>query len=78
MDIIEIFKSWAISLRPDDRQNKLAMGRMLVCNSCEYKRTEPTIYCHKCFCPLDKKVFSPKQNRCPLGKWEEVDKPFFN
>jgi len=78
MNIVEIFKSWAISLRPDERQNKLASGRMLICDSCEYKRTEPIIYCHKCGCPLEKKVFSPLENRCPLGKWEEVDKPFFN
>ena len=78
MNVIEIFKAWAISMRPNERENQLASVRMSVCDTCEFKRTEPIVYCFKCGCPLEKKVFSPSKGACPLGKWNEIEQPFFN
>jgi hypothetical protein len=32
--------------------------------------------CGKCGCPLNKKVFSPNYNPCPLKKWDSVDSSY--
>jgi hypothetical protein len=77
MNIVEIFKSWAIAYDPSEEQSQLAAKRIEICNSCDAKKTEPVIYCGDCGCPLSKKVFTPYMNRCPRGKWDEVDRVYF-
>ena len=77
MNIVEIFKSWAISFDPTQEQNELAAMRMQICDGCEAKGTSPIIYCKDCGCPLEKKVFTPYMNRCPRGKWNEAELKYF-
>ena len=84
--IVEIFNAWRISYNPNDGQSELAAARMQICDRCEYK-TQPTTYvpyvhCNKCYCKLDKKVFSPeteytpqtKNETCPVGRWADVER----
>lgn len=77
MNIVEILKSWAIAYDPSEEQSQLAAKRIEICNLCDAKKTEPVIYCGDCGCPLSKKVFTPYMNRCPRGKWDEVDRKYF-
>jgi hypothetical protein len=82
--IEEIFKSWKISLNPNDEQNELASKRIEICDECEYK-TETEIEsldiltrCSVCGCSLKAKIFSPKTylnngGSCPKGKWALVE-----
>ena len=72
--LVEIFKAWGIAYDPNREQSELAVLRMLICNECEHKAVQPSIYCKKCYCPLEKKVFSPKVGACPIGKWNDIDK----
>ena len=71
---IEILKSWGIQLNPNEKQSKLAEARIAICDTCEHKKTSPTIHCGVCGCLLKSKIFSPVENACPEGKWAEVDK----
>ena len=36
--IEEIFKSWGISINPNEEQAKLASDRIQICNTCEHKK----------------------------------------
>jgi hypothetical protein len=71
---IEILRSWGIQLNPNEKQSKLAEARIAVCDTCEHKKTSPTIHCGVCGCLLKSKIFSPVENACPEGKWAEIDK----
>jgi hypothetical protein len=75
--IVEIYKAWKISFDPTREQAELAGYRMIICQDCPFKADEPMKYCTVCFCPLDKKVFSPKVGACPKGKWDITDKEYF-
>lgn len=72
--LVEILRSWGIQLNPNEKQSKLAEERIAICDTCEHKRTSPTIHCSVCGCLLKSKIFSPVENACPEGKWAEVDK----
>ena len=71
--IQEIFTAWAISFDPNEMQSELASERIQICDSCEFKATDPIIHCSICKCALRAKIFSPVKGACPQGKWEEVD-----
>lgn len=75
--IKEIAESWIIAAKPTDAQKKLAEERYKICLGCEEYREKRLItgdvYCNECGCPLNKKIFSPKNNECPFKKWKEVD-----
>ena len=71
--IEEIFKSWGISINPNEEQSKLASDRIQICNTCEHKKEGVINTCGICGCALKAKVFSPVFNSCPIGKWEDVD-----
>jgi len=71
---IEILRSWGIQLNPNEKQSKLAEARIAICDTCEHKKTSPTIHCGVCGCLLKSKIFSPVENACPEGKWAEVDR----
>lgn len=75
--IMEIYNAWKISYDPNKAQAELAGIRMLICQECPLKADEPVIHCRQCWCPLEKKVFSPKVGACPIGKWDVVDKEHF-
>lgn len=71
----EILKAWAITANPNQFQSKLASNRIEICNGCEFKKSKLGVnYCGVCGCALKAKVFSPKQNACPEGKWDKIDK----
>lgn len=74
MDVLEILNAWLIARHPTQEQSELAEERKKVCIGCEhFKNHEPTnlFYCGECFCPISKKIFSPKNNPCPLKKFNE-------
>lgn len=67
--IVEIFTSWKSVYKHSKEQNEVAIKRLSICMKCEYKVEIPFMTCSKCGCPLKAKVYSPKQNPCPLEKW---------
>lgn len=69
----EIFKAWGIAFNPNDLQSELAGKRMEICDKCDSKKTIPLTHCGECGCALFAKVFSPKMEACPLGKWVAVE-----
>lgn len=80
--LYEITMAWITSVNPNEVQKNLAEERLKVCNSCEHAREVDiklmdgikidTYYmCGHCGCPIRGKVFTPKENGCPLGKWEK-------
>lgn len=72
--IEEIFKSWNISLNPNEKQSNLAAKRLEICNFCEFKDIILGINrCSVCGCALKGKVFSPQRGACPKGKWNSID-----
>ena len=70
----EIFESWAISFNPTDKQLELAGNRMIICDSCEFKKTNPIIHCSVCGCALKAKIYSPVIGACPKDKWLKVER----
>ncbi len=73
--IKEIVSSWVISSNPDENQIKLAEERYKICSDCD-KMTQTNLgypKCSECGCPINKKIFSPKYDACPLHKWLEVE-----
>ena len=75
----EILKAWAISFNPTEKQQKVAIDRFSICESCEFKRETFrnkvwSYVCNECGCPLQKKIYSPVPNACPKKFWETVDK----
>jgi hypothetical protein len=71
--IVEIFTAWGIAFNPDEPQKELAAARILICNSCEFKDTNPFNRCTVCGCALKGKIFSPVKGACPKNKWDKVD-----
>ena len=83
IDLFEIMDAWARSIRPSPEEKELAKKRAEICNGCEHRvqkfnKIKIGIVCTQCGCPIEKKVYSKKQNPCPLKKWESVDIEYFN
>lgn len=76
--IEEIFRSWGVALRPDDKQIELAVARLKICEGCEFKGDLPVRHCTVCGCALKGKVYSPVEGACPKGKWNDIDKKFLS
>jgi hypothetical protein len=81
MDVIEIINAWKIANNPTPKQEKLAELRGKICDGCPSKKIitkklKLATICNQCGCPIAKKIFTPKFNACPLGKWEEIDTPY--
>lgn len=77
MDFKEILTSWITSFNANESQKKLAKERSSICETCPSKQEiikneKWTWICGECGCPISKKVFSPKVNACPLGKWSTI------
>lgn len=78
MDVIEIINAWKIANNPTPKQEELAALRGKICDGCPSKKVitkklKLATICNECGCSISKKIFTPKFNACPLGKWEEVD-----
>ena len=63
------------------KQEELAKLRLEICLECEFRKEvvkglKWSTLCGKCGCPLNKKVFSPNYNPCPLKKWDSVDSSY--
>jgi hypothetical protein len=83
MDLIEIINAWKIAYNPSDTQYKLALERSSICDTCPSKKIITKIFklgviCVECGCPIEKKIYSIKENACPLGKWKNIDAKYFN
>jgi hypothetical protein len=74
--IEEIFKAWKISYNPTNLQGELAIKRMEICDTCEFKKDIPIIHCGQCGCMLSKKIYTPVTHGCPKGKWLDVELEF--
>jgi hypothetical protein len=82
-DIKTIVSAWAISINPNPSQKELAEKRWDVCSTCPskvetLKGKKWSFRCSECGCPLSKKVFANNFDECPLGKWKDIDDPYFN
>jgi hypothetical protein len=77
LKIISIADAWVTAINPSTEQKDLAEARWNICVQCIEFREKRDVtgdpYCNDCGCPLKKKIFSKKQNTCPLKKWEDVD-----
>lgn len=80
--VVEITKAWVVARNPTIEQKNLAEARWNVCIQCSEFREKREItgepYCNDCGCPLNKKIFTPNYNQCPLKKWESVDDLLFH
>lgn len=78
-DIKEIVTAWFTKFNPKDEQKKLAEQRAEICNQCEHpaEGVGGIRYCDICGCVLSAKIYSPKENPCPLAKWT-CDTAFFS
>lgn len=76
IDVLEIYKSWVISFNPTEEQKETSDYRISVCNNCPHKlyvNNIDTWVCELCYCPLHKKIFSPKpgEEACPKKYWKK-------
>lgn len=71
----EIFSSWITSTNPSESQIKLAEERYKICRTCDrmVDGLAGIPKCSECGCPINKKIFSPKYDACPLHKWLDVE-----
>lgn len=68
----EISSAWITSFNPTTEQKLISEERMNICDKCEYKEYNnlfDTYLCSRCLCPLNKKIFSPHKEACPISKW---------
>jgi hypothetical protein len=73
-DLEEIAIAWFRSRNPTAEQQQLALERLAVCDTCEFKQNSILFdgyKCSACGCPLHKKIFSTAGSSgvCPKGKW---------
>mgnify|MGYP003342540235 CR=1 FL=1 len=80
----EIFTAYYKKFNPSKDQELLAEARYEICKECpkltaflHIKQKKLVEKCGECGCVISAKIFSPKENACPLNKWEEVDKMHF-
>ncbi len=78
MDLKEIISAWIIKHNPSELQQQLAVERYAICEQCSSKsnillQKKWTEHCSECGCPLQGKIFTPKYDGCPLGKWRDVE-----
>lgn len=81
MKITEIISAWVESFNPSKKSKELAERRVLICEECPSLKKifdkEWAAYCGECGCPIQKKIYTNSENPCPLGKWSETDKGYF-
>lgn len=74
-DLGEIALAWYRATNPTPEQQDLAIERLAICDTCEFKvpaTGKGSYKCSACGCPLHKKIFSSRgPNMCPKGKWAQ-------
>ena len=78
LDLKKISKAWFDSYFGTVEQKELAAKRLSICETCPShkvitKKISLATICGECGCPIEKKIFTPTFNDCPLGKWKDVD-----
>lgn len=80
IDLKEITQAWITSFFATQEQKELAQKRYEICLKCpslkeKYIPFKKKYYyqCSECGCPIQKKIYSPKYNPCPLKKWNVSD-----
>jgi hypothetical protein len=68
---INIAQAWINASNPTPEEKQISKERIKICNYCNYAQDMPVVgyLCTQCYCPLSKKIFSPKPD-CPLNKWK--------
>lgn len=74
LDLLEIARSWYISVKPSEIQKKIAEQRLQECDQCPAIVRNPILRCKVCGCPLRAKVFSPKPDACPQHRWPDLSR----
>lgn len=72
MDFKTIIQAWITAANPTEEQRHIAESRLEICDACEKKtqwKKTSLYYCSECGCIIQKKIFSPIGNHCPLLKW---------
>tara|TARA_B110000285_G_scaffold204639_1_gene241739 strand:+ start:1720 stop:1995 length:276 start_codon:yes stop_codon:yes gene_type:complete len=80
IDIPKILGALKVKISPTKDQKELAMKRIDICSTCEFKKGEVSdkfVSCRACGCFLHGKIFTNNNGECPKGKWDEIDKPYF-
>ena len=83
----EIFRSWSIAFDPNAEQADLAIKRIEICDSCEFKILTPIgpifniARCSVCGCALKGKIYTPKTyldegGSCPKELWKDVENKY--
>jgi len=73
-DLGEIAIAWYRAANPTVEQQEIALERLTVCDTCEFKQPSKLFNgykCGACGCPLHKKIFSSVSgpHACPKAKW---------
>lgn len=73
--IVEIVTAWARAANPTPEQKELATLRYSMCKGCEWNKPNKMFSenCSLCWCPLEKKIFTPVKGACQKGKWDKID-----
>lgn len=79
IDILEILESYAAKIKPKESRKQLAEARLAICSECDKLKGEKFVeYCGECGCFISGKIFTPKEGQCPLKKWDDIDREYFN
>lgn len=80
IDLNEITRAWITSYFATEEEKELAQKRYEICLKCPSLkekhiplRKKHYYQCGECGCPIQKKIYSPKYNPCPLKKWDVSD-----
>lgn len=78
-DIKEIATAWLTKVNPTEEQKQLAEQRATICSNCSSvaEGIGEIKYCSICKCIIAAKIYSPRENPCPLAKWK-CDIPYFD
>lgn len=83
-DVFKIFEAWRINFDSTNPQANLAIERIKICDSCDFKVTTPIlngeIYtrCTVCGCSLKGKIYTPRtykdpEGSCPKEYWKPIE-----
>lgn len=78
-----IFDAWVTAAKPNEKQKELAEKRLEICMSCPSRKEvingkKWSAVCGECGCPISKKIFAQVFDECPLRKWTDIDKNYFD
>lgn len=71
----EIVEALLTQIKPTEEQKALAEARLEVCQECPDRNNRK---CGKCGCFLGTKIYTQRENPCPLKKWKDIDRNYYN